>query len=100
VDRRTKALFARPLAARLHRRPGGGRLRKAEELAHFNGVQRLIDNHPNEKKKLFPIPDLLHASVVLQEAIFLDDPADPRRKKVVYVGVHTLPATSAQSEYR
>jgi esterase/lipase len=49
---------------------------KTDEAALFSGAQLLIDNHPNEKKKLFPIPDLLHASVVLQEAI-VNDPADP-----------------------
>jgi len=47
-----------------------------DEAALFRGAQLLIDNHPNEQKKLFPIPDLVHASVVLQEAIG-EDPADP-----------------------
>ena len=49
---------------------------KTDTAALFCGAQLLIDNHPNEHKVLFPIADLLHASVVLQEAIG-DDPADP-----------------------
>ena len=50
---------------------------KTDKAAHFSGTQLLVDNHPNEKKKLFPITDLLHGSVVLQEAILDNPPEHP-----------------------
>ncbi len=59
-----------------------------DEQAKFEGVERMIENHPDRRTEFYGIVDLEHSSVVLEEAAPGPDggtPANPHFEQMIEV---------------